>query len=120
MPVPLAGFVNGVMARSLDMGDTGVRGGHICEWIIPALMTYLAGANEPISGKQFITAFAAGAEWGAREHVTTHLQYHTIIPPGECAGSRYAITALAKMLNFDKEQIWNAAGMAFTWDMERC
>lgn len=114
MPAPLAGFVNGAMARALDMGDTGVRGGHVCEWIIPTLLTALSVSEKPISGKQFITAFAAGAEWGAREHITTHLQYHTIIPPGECAGSRYATVALAKMLGFDKEQIWNAAGMAYS------
>jgi 2-methylcitrate dehydratase PrpD len=113
-PTPLAGFVNGTIARAVDMGDTGTKGGHICEWIIPALFTYLSGSKEPISGKQFITAFAAGAEWGAREHNTTKLPFHPNTNPGECAGSRYATVALSKMMGFSKEEIWNAAGMAYS------
>lgn len=113
-PTPLAGFANGTIARAVDMGDTGSKGGHIGEWIIPALFTYLSGSKTPVSGKEFITAFAAGAEWGAREHNTTKLPYHPNTNPGECAGSRYATVALSKMMGFDKEKIWNAAGMAYS------
>lgn len=113
-PLTLAGFANGTIARAIDMGDTGAKGGHICEWIIPAVFTCLSASPEPVSGKRFIAAFAAAAEWGAREHNTTRLPYHPNTNPGECAGSRYAAIALAKMLDFDKEEIWNAAGMAYS------
>lgn len=113
LPETLAAFANGVMARAVDLGDTGVKGGHICEWVLPALMSGLERAGRPISGKDFITAFAAGAEWGAREHITIRLQPNNNLVPGECAGSRYATIALAKMYGFDKEQIWDTAGMSY-------
>lgn len=113
LPETLAAFANGVMARSVDLGDTGVLGGHICEWILPALLSGLDRADGPVDGKTFITAFAAGAEWGAREHITIRLQYNNNLVPGECAGSRYATIALAKMYGFNKEQIWDSAGMSY-------
>lgn len=113
LPETLAAYANGVMARSVDLGDTGVLGGHICEWVLPTLLSGLERADQPVSGKEFITAFAAGAEWGAREHITIRLQYNNNLVPGECAGSRYATVALAKMYDFDKEQIWDAAGMSY-------
>lgn len=113
MSVTMAGFVNGTMARAQDMGDTHNRGGHICEWITPTLMTGLSMDDKAITGKDFITAFVGGAEWGAREHVTVQLQYHTMLCPGECAGPRYATGALAKMMDLNKEQIWAAQGMAY-------
>lgn len=113
LPETLAAYANGVMARSVDLGDTGVTGGHICEWILPALLSGIEKADKPVSGKEFITAFSAGAEWGAREHTTIRLQYNNNLVPGECGGSRYATVALAKMYGFDKEQIWDAAGMSY-------
>lgn len=118
MSVPSASLVNGTMARARDMGDTHNTGGHITEWIIPTLMTGLGMDNTKRSGRDFITAFAAGAEWGAREHVNIHLQYHTTQVPGECAGSRYATVALAKFMGLDtsKENMWNAASLAYSID----
>ena len=76
-------------------------------------ITYLSYTDEPVSGKNFITAFAAGAEWGTREHTCCRLQYNTRTAPGECGGSRYATVALSKLRGFDKEHVWNAAGMSF-------
>lgn len=112
----MAAFVNGVMARSQDMGDTHTTGGHITEWIIPALMTDMTLRDGKLSGKDFITAFVGGAEWGAREHVCIHLQFHTTTMPGECAGSRYATAALAKFRHLNPEDFWTAQGFAFSID----
>lgn len=114
MPPPIAALANGTIARACDMGDTHNTGGHICEWVIPSLLTGLGMTDKKISGKEFITAFVGGAEWGAREHVTIHLQFHTNITPGECAGSRYATAALGKMLSLNKEQLWNAQGIVYS------
>ena len=58
MSTAMAGLVNGTMARARDMGDTHNTGGHICEWVIPTLMTGLGMDKTPRSGKDFITAFA--------------------------------------------------------------
>lgn len=114
VPPTFAGYANGTIARACDLGDTHNHGGHICEWVVPALLTGLGMADHKISGKEFLTAFIGGAEWGAREHVTIHLQYHTTVAPGECAGSRYATGALAKLMGLGKEQIWAAQGLAYS------
>jgi 2-methylcitrate dehydratase PrpD len=114
VPAPFAAFANGTIARAVDMGDTHNTGGHICEWVIPALMTGVSMTDEKKTGKEFITAFVGGAEWGAREHVCIHLQFHTKEIPGEAAGSRYATGALAKFMGLRKDQIWAAQGMAFS------
>ncbi len=113
LPPTLAAYANGVIARAVDLGDTGVTGGHICEWIAPTLLAYLSYTDQKISGKELITAFAAGAEWGAREHTCMRLQYNTTTSPGECGGSRYATIFLAKLAGLNKDQIWDAAGMSF-------
>lgn len=112
-PVTLAAFTNGTMARAQDMGDTHNTGGHITEWIVPTILTALTADDTKYSGKDFITAFVGGAEWGAREHVCIHLQFHTTTTPGECAGSRYATGALAKLRGLNRDQIWAAQGMAY-------
>lgn len=114
VPAPFAAFANGTISRACDMGDTHNKGGHIGEWVIPAMMSGLNLTDQKKSGKDFITAFVGGAEWGAREHVCVHLQYHTKESPGECAGSRYATGSLAKLLGLNKDQIWAAQGMAFS------
>ena len=112
LPEVLAALVNGTIARAVDMGDTGI-GGHVSEWIIPAMLSAISRAEKPVSGKDFIAAFAVGAEWGTREHTTIRLQSNNKLVPGECAGSRYATVAVAKMFGFNKEEIWSAAGMAY-------
>ena len=114
LPPTLAAFANGTIARACDLGDTHNEGGHICEWVVPSLFTGLSMAEGKVSGKEFLTAFVAGAEWGAREHVNDHLQYHTTISPGESAGARYATASMAKLLGLDKEQIWSAQGHAYS------
>ncbi len=114
LPETLAAFANGTMARGVDLGDTGVTGGHVCEWVVPTLLSALKRVGRPVSGKEFITAFLAGAEWGTREHTTIRLQPNNKLVPGECAGSRYAVVALGKMYGFDKEQIWDAVGAAYS------
>ena len=113
LPEPMAAFANGTIIKTVDIGDTGVTGGHICEWIIPTILSALTRSDKPVSGKDFITAFVAGAEWGTREHTTIRLQPNNQLTPGECAGSRYAAVALAKLFGFNKEEIWSAAGMAY-------
>ena len=113
MPVPFAAIANGTIARCRDLGDTHNHGGHIVEWVIPTLMTALSADDAKKSGKDFITAFVAGAEWGARQHVTCQLQLHTNRTPGEVAGTFYTSVALAKFKGLNREQIWNTAGLMY-------
>ena len=124
MPAEFAAFVNGTMARARDMGDTGNEGGHICEWVVPALLSSLGLSDEKHNGRDFITAFVAGAEWGSREHICVKLTHHNLTTPGECAGPRYATAAVSKLFGFTKEQIWTAQGLAYCArpqsEMQKC
>ncbi len=110
---PSAAFANGTIARACDLGDTHNEGGHIAEWVVPAMVTGIEMSEERISGKDLITAFVAGAEWGSREQMTFHLQYHCNVSPGERGGASYATASLAKLLGLNKEQIWAAQGMSY-------
>lgn len=111
-PSVIAAMVNGTMARALDFGDVHDTGGHISEFMIPAMLTGLDVTDKKISGKEFLTAYILGAEWSTRQHSACRFQYHPMGLPGEC-GSIGAAVGLAKMFGGDKEQIWNAAGFAF-------
>ncbi len=113
VPAPLAGYANGTMARALDLGDCHNTGGHISEFNVPTMLSALELADGPVSGKDFITAYAVGAEWGTRHHTAMHLQFHTVGMPGE-AGWTWAGPSLAKMLKLNKEQLMNMMGICFT------
>lgn len=108
-----AAFANGTFARICDLGDAHAQGGHINEWVVPALLSALPLSESPVTGKDFMTAFAVGAEWGIREQANYRLQEHIKDTPGECGGNRFATGAIAKMLGFNKEQMWTAQGMAY-------
>lgn len=113
LPPIVSAFANGTIARICDLGDAHQFGGHITEWVVPALLSALPLAEGKVSGKEFITAFAAGAEWGIREQTNYQLQNHIKDTPGECGGNRFATGAIAKLLGLNKEQIWAAQGIAY-------
>ena len=113
LPPVVAAFANGTIARVCDLGDAHNTGGHITEWVVPALLSALPLATEKVSGKDFITAFAAAAEWGVREQANYRLQEHIKDTPGECGGNRFTTAAMAKLLKLSKDQIWSAMGFAY-------
>lgn len=123
VPAPNAAFANGPQARALDMGDVHEEGGHLGEYILPALLAAAelrAERGQPVSGKEFITAYVVGGEVLARvgnacfgiSHPTGNPQF------GWCGGT----AAVAKLLNLNQEQTWNALGIALvsysSWDMQ--
>lgn len=113
LPPVVSAFANGAIARVCDLGDAHNVGGHITEWVVPALLSALPLTAQIISGKDFMTAFAAGAEWGVREQSNYQLQEHIKDTPGECGGNRFATAAMAKLLKLSKDQIWSAMGFAY-------
>lgn len=123
VPAPNAAFANGPQARALDMGDVHEEGGHSGEYILPALLAAAelrAQRGQPVSGKEFITAYVVGGEVLARVgNFCQAISRPTGNPIfGWCGGT----AAVAKVLNLNQEQTWNALGISYVtysgWDMQ--
>ena len=123
VPAPNAAFANGPQARALDMGDVHEEGGHVGEYILPALLAAAelrAERGQPVTGKELITAYAVGGEVLARVGNSCFAISHPTGNPqfGWCGGT----AAVAKLLNLNQEQTWNALGISLvsysSWDMQ--
>jgi len=111
---PMAAFANGVMARSIDMGDVHETGGHVTEWIIPTLLAALGIAKHKITGRDFITAYIVAAELGIRQQTCIGMKHTTNGIPGEYNGPMYCTAAASRLLGSNVEQTWHALGMAYS------
>lgn len=118
LPASQAAFVNGPMARALDMGDVHEEAGHVGEYILPALLAAAELREQrgnPVSGKELITAYTVGAEVLARvglscKAITTAVREHK----NPQMGTFGATAAVAKILNTDIETTWNAIGIGYS------
>lgn len=110
--MPFAALVNGTLARAADLDDVYEDGflqvtGHI----LPPLFT-AAETMESCSGKKLITALNLGADINCRlagannEPCTVSGRYNLFKIFG-------AVAAVAKLLNFNEEQLRNALGIAY-------
>lgn len=118
LPAAQAAFVNGPMARALDMGDVHEEGGHVGEYILPALLAVAelrAARGEPVSGRELLVAYAAGAEVLARVGLACRA-----VTTGAAEwknpqmGSFGAAAAAAKLLGLDFERSCHAIGIAYS------
>ncbi len=109
---PFAALVNGTLARAADLDDVYEDGflqvyGHI----LPPLFV-AAESMESCTGKQFITALNVGADINCRlasannEPCTVSGRYNLFKIFG-------AVAAVAKLLEFNEEELRNALGIAF-------
>lgn len=115
VPAPAAAFANGVMARCIDMGDVHETGGHITEWIIPAMFAALGMTDKKITGREFITAYLTASELGVRSFAATQGVARTndgIV--GEFNGSLMAAAAVSRILGLTTEETWNALGICYS------
>jgi len=115
VPAPNAAFANGPMARALDMGDVHEEGGHVGEYILPALLAAAelrAKRGQPVTGKELITAYALGGEVLARIGLGCRA-ISAAAGKNPQMGSFGAAAAVAKLLDFDGDRIWNALGIAY-------
>jgi len=112
-PAPIAAVPNGAFGRALDYGDCGIVGGHLSEHIVSTLLSAMNLGDKPFTGKDFILAYCAGAEWGNRHHGAYNFHHHTTEMPAEM-GWVQSTAALAKLMGLNKEQYWNAMGLSFT------
>ncbi len=113
VPAHQAAFANAVMGRALDIDDHISPGAHIGGATIPAAFA-AAELNDGCSGKEFITAVAAGTEVSMRL-MRKEADYAGFDPTGVTAVFASA-SAASKLLDFDEAYIRNALGLVF----DRC
>lgn len=109
---PLAAFVNGTLAESIEAQD-GLRygGNHPVSAVMPAALA--TAESEGSSGKKFLEAMVAGYEVANRVAAAVHPS-HTLsgfLPTGTC-GTFGAAAAAAVLMGLDAEGILNALGIA--------
>jgi 2-methylcitrate dehydratase PrpD len=114
-PAPWAAFVNGSLGHMLDYDDVGA-GGHVGIATVPVALA-VAEKLGRVSGRDFITAIAAGTDLHTRLDLAVRLPDWTMTE-GWFATQLFgflsgAVTA-GRLRGFDAEQIENALGIAFT------
>ncbi|MDD5724295.1 MAG: MmgE/PrpD family protein [Syntrophales bacterium] len=115
--LPTAAFAFGCMARAIDMGDVhDIYPSHVTEWIVPALLT-VAEWKGDLTGKELITAYAVGAETMVRVLAGSNLSTPRAreCAPGEYPAIFGIVASVAKILDCDVEETWNAMGIG--WSM---
>ncbi|MBW2284578.1 MAG: MmgE/PrpD family protein [Deltaproteobacteria bacterium] len=110
VPAQDAAFLNSVMARALDFCDAMAPGVHMGSSTVSVALAAaeLAGG---CTGREFLTALAAGTEIGARLNLSESA-YDGFDPTGVCA--MFAATAVAgRILGLDEDGMSNALALAF-------
>lgn len=110
LPAHDAAFVNGVMARSLDLCDSMAPGPHVGAALITASLA-AAELMGGMSGLDFLNAIAVGNEVAARMNLT-EAAYDGFDPTGICVVFGVAASA-ARILGLGKHETWNALALAF-------
>jgi len=114
-PAPWAAFVNGSLGHMLDYDDVGA-GGHVGIATVPVALA-VAEKLGRVSGRDFITAIAAGTDLHTRLDLAVRLPDWTMTE-GWFATQLFgflsgAITA-ARLRGFDEARTENSLGIAFT------
>lgn len=114
VPAHMAAFVNGPMARALDLGDCHPEGQHMSEYILPTMFA-LSQSRGPVSGKDFLTAYCAGGEVQARignacfglSGISSYGRISNYTQWGAIVGG-------ARLLKCDSDKLWNAMGIGYS------
>ncbi len=114
---PTAAMANGAAAHALDFDDQHDPARvHTSAVVLPALLATaedLSAEGRPVSGRDFILAYAIGAELDARFGLACHNSLGKGWHPTMLFGVVSAAMAAAKMMGLDSAGIANALGMAF-------
>lgn len=110
IPAHDAAFVNAAMARALDFCDAIAPGPHIGAALIPASLA-LSELVGGITGRDFLTNLAIGAEVAARLNLS-EAAYDGFDPTGICVIFGVA-SAASRILRLSKEQTWQALALSF-------
>ena len=113
-PAPWAAFVNGSLGHMLDYDDVGA-GGHVSIVTIPVACA-VAEKQGGISGKEFLTAIAAGTDLHTRLNQAIRIPDWTIAEgwfPTQLFGYLSGAVTAGRLLGLDPHKMENALGIAF-------
>ena len=114
-PAPWAAFANGSLGHMLDYDDLGA-GGHPSVTTVPVAFA-VAEMVGGVSGRELLTAIAAGIDIQTRLHLAIPIVEWTMAEGwfGTQLLGFFASTATAgRLLGLNEEQMVNALGIAFT------
>jgi 2-methylcitrate dehydratase PrpD len=114
-PAPWAAFVNGSLGHMLDYDDVGA-GGHVGIATVPVALA-VAEKLGRVSGRDFITAIAAGTDLHTRLDLAVRLPDWTMTEgwfATQLFGFLSGAATAGRLRGFDAELIENALGIAFT------
>lgn len=110
---PTAALANGAAAHALDFDDQHDPARvHTSCVVLPALLATAEDAA-PVSGRDFILAFAIGAELHARLGLACHNSLGRGWHPTMVSGTVAASIAAGRLLGLDGEHIANGLGFAY-------
>lgn len=110
---PTAALANGAAAHALDFDDQHDPARvHTSCVVLPALLAAAEDAG-PVSGREFILAFAVGAELHARLGLACHNSLGKGWHPTMVLGTLAAGIAAGRLLQLDAGRLANALGMAY-------
>ncbi len=114
---PTAAMANGAAAHALDFDDQHDPARvHTSAVVLPTLLATaedLSAEGKPVSGKDFILAYAIGAELHARLGLACYNSLGKGWHPTMIFGTVAAGVAAGKLLKLDANGLANALGMAF-------
>ncbi len=114
---PTAAMANGAAAHALDFDDQHDPARvHTSAVVLPTLLAAaedLAAEGKPVSGREFMLAYAIGAELHARLGLACYNSLGKGWHPTMLFGTVAAGVAAGKLLKLDTNGLANALGMAF-------
>lgn len=114
VPSSNAVMANSTMARALDFDDVQEAAGlHSSATMVPTALA-MAEKIGKLSGKDFITAIALGADLSCRMRLAPKFGSGITGWSSETYGPFGAAAVAAKILRLDEERLWNAMGLALS------
>jgi 2-methylcitrate dehydratase PrpD len=115
LPAAAAALANGATAHALNYDDVFPGGGHLAAVTLPAALA-VAERRTGVSGKELLTALAAGAEMMARLQQAIRAAddgtNEAKPQPTQFMGAFAAAVSAARVLCLDEVQTWSAIGLA--------
>lgn len=113
-PAPWAAFVNGSLGHMLDYDDVG-EGGHVSICTVPPAFS-IAEKTCAVSGKDFITAVAAGTDIQTRLALSVDIPDWTIAEgwfATQLFGYLSGAATAGRLLGLDEDRLENALGIGY-------
>jgi len=115
LPAPMAAWLNAAMIHAHDFDDSHrASNQHIYVTLLPAALAIAESIDQPVAGREFITALAGAAELQIRLGLAVLPHMHVGWLPTAVFGGLGAAAVSGKLLGLPTEGIANAVGLAYT------